>query len=188
MRWHDLQPTSTILYSHAAFACRTRFCAFTSYMTKVQSISPLEKFKKKLKMLVAEPAAWPYKGGGQGERHTCIPSYARQAHHGSQTQIWLLALTATTTLAGEGNVWLCRCGIPSRWLDHRGEADHRSRLQVWSTAGADCNFYTGCWGEPSSSTSHPEKPVAGMGCTLGSMAQHAVSGLLSSLQQVPLNA
>ena len=98
----------------------------------------------------------------------------------------VLALTTTASLAGEGKVWLCRRGVPPCWLDHRGEADHRSRLQVWSTAGADCHFYTGCRGEPPCSASHPEKLVAGMGCMLGFMAQHAVSGLLTSLQQVCL--
>jgi len=102
----------------------------------------------------------------------------------SSREVLAGVLLITTTLAGEGNVWLCRCGVPPCWLDNRGEADHRSRLQVWSTAGADCYFYTGCWGEPSSSASHPEKLVAGMGCTLGPMAQHAVSGLLTGLQQV----
>ena len=95
-------------------------------------------------------------------------------------------LSTATSLAGKGNMWLCRCGVPPCRLDHRGEADHRSRLQVWSTAGADCNFYTGCWGEPPSSASHFEKPVAGMGCMLCFLAQHAVSAFLTSLQQVPL--
>ena len=27
-------------------------------------------------LLIAEPAAWPFKGGGGGTRQTCIPSYA----------------------------------------------------------------------------------------------------------------